>query len=178
MKGINAYSTPINKTAALVTSQAGINDRATAYQRASKELRDIKDCLKSIDRAIPECETKKEKKELASMKRQLQDKVAPLKEKIKLMNISRRENMQTLIVRECMNRFSESEWKEIVNIAGLLIKQRLFNPKTKDMVMGSIFENRQDKDTGFVSREEIAAPQRVASPSMAAQAPNDDGYPF
>lgn len=59
-----------------------------------------------------------------------------------------------------------------VNIAGLLIKQRLFNSKTKDMVMGSIFEDRQAKGAGFVSREEIAARQRPASPSMAAQAPS------
>lgn len=112
---------PINKTAALVVNQSGCTE-GTELLKAMRALKDLTDCLISIDRKFAEGVTGKERKEMVLWKQDLQEKVRPLKEKIKLLKIqenSKREsNKNKEIIKECQRRFSQKEWQEILELAG------------------------------------------------------------
>lgn len=57
-----------------------------------------------------------------------------------------------------------------VNLAGLLIKQRLYNPKTKGMVMASVFDR---------SNNGQQAPAQAPAPQATVQSPvSEDDLPW
>ena len=116
MRDLNQLSTPINKTAALVVNQSGC-EKETEFVKLSREIENIKLSMAQVEQAIREEKSKKKKKELGRWKWELQNKLIPIKNRIKVLNVQKHETMNALIVRECMTRFSEKEWEEITSIA-------------------------------------------------------------
>ena len=113
---VNNLLIPINKTAALVVNQSGC-EKETEYIKVSAEIENVKAALKANQDLINNSQCKKEKRVHGIKRQKLQSLLPSLKEKLKLLNIQRRETMNSLIIRECMELFTENEWKEIVAIA-------------------------------------------------------------
>ena len=105
---INDFSTPINRTAALVTSQPTTND--------TNKLLEQRDNLRS---ALIHWNFKAQKGDAKAT-----DKIDELKEqlricnhKIKVINSAMSENMEFYITKVCRARFEKEEWQIIIHQA-------------------------------------------------------------
>lgn len=123
MKDVNKFSTPIDKTAALVVNQSGC-DKQTRFLTAKKKMEDLKRSVQSLLAMQKLVSDKKEKKEIGRRIANINKQISTLKETVKMHNMIRRETMNSLIIRECMNRFSEREWDEIVREADIKFRAR------------------------------------------------------
>jgi len=108
--------TPINKTAALVTNQSGCVDE-TAFVTVSREVENLTLCIQATEKRLLETDSPIEKKELGQWKCELQKQMRPLREKKKALNVQHQSSINSLLIRECIKRFTREEWVEIENIA-------------------------------------------------------------
>ena len=113
---VNQLSTPINKTAALVTNQSGCT-KETEYVRLTRRREDLKTSINSMQALIDKEKDPKKKKDLGRMKLITQAQIKEVNEELKLLRMQRKEKIDTYIIRECMKRFSPEEWEEIREIA-------------------------------------------------------------
>lgn len=122
MIDVNVFSTPINKTAALVTGQP---DRPGGkFVKLSNELENLQLAISANADILGATISKKERRPLGERQRDLQEKIRSVKRELKLFNIIRRETMKDLIVKECTKHFSEEEWATITQSADLEFRRR------------------------------------------------------
>jgi len=102
---------PVNKTAALVVAQNEESD--TEFMALSRKQENLKLAIRANNRNLLLTESKAKKRKLSLRKHDLEEEILPINKRIKELNMQRRESINSLIIKECMLKFSEKEWGEI-----------------------------------------------------------------
>lgn len=105
---------PIDKTAALVTSQTS---KESEFVAVCRELDNAQRAFEKLIIKFSEAKNKQERGRLNKKRFFIESRIRHLKERKKALNIAHRTSVQDLIIRECIARFSKSEWDEITSIA-------------------------------------------------------------